>query len=60
MYKFEIKKNTTAVYVIDVKTGYIWWSMYWNLEDFTERKLSNAIKRTTKGLGGNCKFIRTF
>ena len=32
----------------------------WNIEDFTERKLNNTIKRITKGLNGNATFTRKF
>ena len=32
----------------------------WNIEDFTERKLNNTIKRITKDLNGNAIFTRKF
>ena len=32
----------------------------WNIENFTERKLNNTIKRITKDLNGNATFTRKF
>ena len=32
----------------------------WNIEDFTERKLNNTIKRITKDMNGNATFTRKF
>ena len=32
----------------------------WNVEDFTERKLNNTIRRITKDLSGNATFTRKF
>ena len=63
MKVFEIRKNIGnngifVVYIIGQQSGHVWKT--WDSYDFTERKLSNAIKRITKGHDGNCKFIRTF
>lgn len=32
----------------------------WNEDDFTERKLKNAMNRIKKNLNGNAEFTRTF
>ena len=32
----------------------------WFTDDFTERKLSNTVKKISKELNGDAQFIRTF
>lgn len=54
---FIIEKVANMVF-ISTENDIIWEA--WHEEDFTERKLNNAIKRLTKNHCGNVEFIKTF
>ena len=55
--KFKIERVANMVFVTS-DCGTIFKA--WNVEDFTERKLNNTIKKITKELNGNANFIRLF
>ena len=52
-----IKKAANIISVIS-EDGIIFKT--WFTDDFTERKLSNTVKKISKELNGEAQFIRTF
>ena len=55
--KFEIEK---VAYMIFITAEYNVILKAWDITEFTERKLHNAIKKINSDLNGNAEFIRTF
>lgn len=55
--KFVIEK-VANMYFITSECGTIFNA--WDEDEFTERKLKNAINKITKNLNGNAEFARTF
>jgi hypothetical protein len=54
---FYIKKAANIISVISDE-GIVFKT--WFADDFTERKLSNTVKKISKELNGDAQFIRTF
>ena len=52
-----IKKTANIISVISDE-GIVFKT--WFADDFTERKLSNTVKKISKELNGEAQFIRTF
>lgn len=55
--KFEIEKVANMIF-ITAEQDIIFKA--WDITEFTERKLQNAIKKINRELNGNAEFIRTF
>lgn len=57
MTKFTIEKVANMVF-ISTDCGVIFNA--WDINEFTERKLNNAMNRISKNLCGNAEFVKTF
>lgn len=55
--KFTIEKVANLI-MITTDCGVIF--KVWNEEEFTERKLNNAIKRISNNYNGETTFVKTF
>lgn len=55
--KFTIEKVANLI-MITTDCGVIF--KVWDEREFTERKLNNAIKRISRNLNDNAKFVRVF
>ena len=55
--KFKIEKVANMVFITS-DCDVVFYA--WNVEDLTERKLNNAIKKIQNNLNDNAEFIRTF
>ena len=57
MMKFKIEKVANMIFITS-ECDVIFRA--WDENDFTERKLQNAVKRIQNELNGKCEFERTF
>ena len=53
----KIEKIANMIFITEISSNVIFKA--WDITDFTERKLQNAINKISKNLNGNLKVINT-